>query len=94
MNLFLFVRFKYISLGLNSLLSSRTARNLNTGQWFCMECGYISATRQRVMFHVEAKHVTGPGHVCEICDKILPTRNALNLHRSRKHKHSQMYSLV
>lgn len=81
---------KYICLGLNSLLSSKIERDLDNGQWFCLECGYTSSTRQRVMFHVEAKHVTGPGHVCEICDKFLPTKNALNLHRSRKHRPTEM----
>ncbi|XP_023320088.1 protein tramtrack, beta isoform isoform X40 [Eurytemora carolleeae] len=70
--------------GLNSLLSSKIERDLGNGHWFCLECGYTSSTRQRVMFHVEAKHVTGPGHVCEVCDKFLPTKNALNLHRSHK----------
>jgi len=55
--------------------------------WYCLDCDYQSYTRQRLMFHVEAKHISSPGHLCGICNDILPTKNALNLHRSRKHKY-------
>jgi hypothetical protein len=41
-------------------------------------------------YHIEAKHVSGPGHVCEICHAFCKTKNALHLHRSRKHKYVPM----
>lgn len=64
---------------------SKIVREREGGQWHCLDCGYTSFIKQSLMFHVEAKHVNSPGHQCSICLQVLPTKNALNLHRSRKH---------
>jgi len=73
-------------LELDKLLLSKIERENENGQWYCRDCGYSSFIKQRLMYHVEAKHVVGPGHECNICLNVLPTKNALNLHRSRKHR--------
>ena len=58
------------------------------GDWECLECPYSNKTRQRLQYHIESKHIASPGHVCDICFKVCPTKNALNLHRSRYHKNN------
>ena len=58
------------------------------GDWECLECPYSNKTKQRLQYHIESKHIASPGHVCDICLKICPTKNALNLHRSRYHKNN------
>ena len=72
--------------GLELLISSKVGRDPDSGQWYCLDCDYVASTKQRIEFHIEAKHVQSPGHTCEFCQRVLPTKNALNLHRSRKHK--------
>jgi len=70
---------------LAGLIESKMTR-LDSGQFQCLDCPYTHKARQRLQFHIESKHVDGPGHVCELCHKVCPTKNALNLHRSRHHK--------
>ena len=60
-----------------------------SGVWLCLDCDYSHTSKQRVMFHIEGKHVNSPGHMCEICQKMCATKIALNLHRSRYHKLAQ-----
>ena len=43
--------------------------------------------------HVEANHITGVSHACDICGKTSRSRHALRLHISYKHKSGQQNSL-
>jgi len=52
----------------------------------CMLCGYEANKRQRITYHVEAKHMESPGYECDICQKFCPTKNALCIHKSRFHR--------
>ena len=70
---------------LEELISSKMRRT-EFGEWVCLDCDYTNKYRQRLQYHIESKHVSSPGHACEICQKICPTKNALCLHRSRYHK--------
>lgn len=72
---------------LEAMISQKMQRRPD-GDWECLECPYSNKTRQRLQYHIESKHIASPGHVCDICFKICPTKNALNLHRSRYHKNN------
>jgi uncharacterized C2H2 Zn-finger protein len=49
-------------------------------------------TRQRILYHVEARHVASPGYRCEYCDKVCPNRNSYVVHKSRNHRHLSLLS--
>ena len=70
---------------LDAEISSLMTR-LDSGIFQCLECDYQSKHRQSLQYHIESKHVNSPGHICQICHKVCPTKNALCLHRSRNHK--------
>ena len=55
-----------------------------TGDWLCLECGLINKIKQRVIQHIESKHLD-IGTICEICKKCCSTRNALRAHKYRHH---------
>ena len=61
-----------------------------TGDWVCVDCDYTHSKKQKLQYHIEAKHINSPGHACDICEKICPTKNALYLHRSRYHKNGPL----
>jgi len=52
----------------------------------CKLCGYQANKKQRITYHVEAKHMESPGYECDICQKYCPTKNALCIHKSRFHR--------
>ena len=70
---------------LDAEISSLMTR-LDSGAFQCLECEYQSKHRQSLQYHIESRHVNSPGHICQICQKVCPTKNALCLHRSRHHK--------
>ena len=51
----------------------------------CNVCGH-EGQRAFVVRHIEAKHITGVSHPCDICGKAARSRNALIKHKSRDHK--------
>ena len=52
----------------------------------CNICGY-EAPRSFVVRHIEANHITGVTHPCEICGKTARSRHAMRLHKYSTHKH-------
>ena len=58
----------------------------NEQGWNCLSCGWITKNKTRLFVHVEAKHMPGVGYNCPICDKLCPSLNALNAHKSRNHR--------
>ena len=57
----------------------------------CNVCGY-EAPRSFVVRHIEANHITGVSHSCDICGKTARSRNAISIHMYRKHKTSSNIS--
>ena len=51
----------------------------------CNVCGH-EGPRAFVVRHIEAKHITGVSHPCDICGKTARSRNALIVHKSTYHK--------
>ena len=56
------------------------------GCFACTLCGYEAQQKQRLTYHVEAKHLEGPGYECDACHKLCRTKNALFIHKSRFHR--------
>jgi len=61
----------------------------NPGSYSCTVCGYQAQQKQRLMYHVEAKHMDGPGYACDICNKSCRTKNALLIHKCRFHRNQE-----
>ena len=51
----------------------------------CKVCGN-EGQRAFVVRHIEAKHITGVAHTCDICGKTARSRNALQTHKYIHHK--------
>ena len=58
----------------------------DTGDFSCLDCSYITRSKSIMLNHVESRHVEYGGVVCQLCHKLLPTRQALRMHKSREHR--------
>ena len=56
------------------------------GTYSCTVCGYEASGKQRLVYHVEARHLETQGYQCDICQKACRTKNALLIHKSRFHR--------
>ena len=72
-------------LGLDELIYQNVDKDAS-GLWFCLQCNFSSNKKGNVHSHVEAKHVISQGVSCDVCGTICPTRKALSMHNSRKHR--------
>ena len=54
-------------------------------QYVCNVCGK-EGPKQLIKFHIEAKHIEGVRHTCEVCGKTQKTKNCLSSHMSRFHR--------
>jgi len=59
---------------------------INSEYWGCGLCDFRTKYYATAVYHIEAKHVTSDGFQCDLCSAISPTRQALKMHKSRKHK--------
>ena len=51
----------------------------------CNVCGH-EGQRAFVVRHIEAKHITGVSHACNICGKTARSRHSLRMHKKNNHK--------
>jgi hypothetical protein len=51
----------------------------------CKVCGK-EGFKINIKDHIEANHIEGVSHTCNICGKIVRSRHALRLHKSAHHK--------
>ena len=58
--------------------------NSNRAVMVCKVCGK-EGPLQQIQRHIEAHHITGISHNCNICGKTSRSRNALQKHNSRNH---------
>merc|ERR1719234_2694768 len=72
--------------GLDELIEQCLGRNPD-GLWQWLYCQFSALHKHHVKNHCEAKHVSSGGVVCLNCGATCPTRKALAMHMSRKHKH-------
>ena len=66
---------------------------LETGDFGCTDCDYISKFRHNLPKHIEARHVMHPGLQCASCMKVCPTRESLRRHVA-KHKQGASFGDV
>ena len=71
---------------INSMISlTEKVDHANRKMVTCNVCGN-EGPRAFVVRHIEAKHITGVSHPCDICGKTARSRNALIVHKSTYHK--------
>ena len=58
---------------------------LASGLYGCSECPYTTKYSTTCQNHIESKHMSTNGFICNFCEKFCPTRNALKSHVSKKH---------
>ena len=51
--------------------------------WFCKMCAYQNNNRGHMKEHVEAKHLTHDGYVCNSCQRVYKTNASLRVHSYR-----------
>ena len=62
------------------------SKNVLQGKnWECNVCGK-EGIKDAIRKHIEAHHITGVVHFCEICGKPSKSRNALTVHKSTNHR--------
>ena len=64
-----------------------TKSDVSTGRGKLATCNICGkeGIYQTVSRHIEANHITGVSHTCEICGSVSRSRNALNMHKKRNH---------
>ena len=67
------------------IVRSENNGNLNVKPFVCKVCGKEGPSTT-IRHHIEAKHITGVSHSCELCGKAAKTTNSLNSHMSRSHR--------
>ena len=75
----------YSSAALNHVIRNSMIR-LDGMFWGCAHCDFKSKYQSTVGYHIEAKHFPSNGVQCEHCSTLCPTRQALKMHISRKHR--------
>ena len=87
MNLAVSVKLENLDEQINSMieLTDRVDPHTKGKLVICNVCGH-EGQRTFVVRHIEAKHITGVSHACDICEKTARTRNALQTHKYTHHK--------
>ena len=73
---------------LDDQIKSMMCKSENTLQgknWECNLCGK-EGIKDAIRKHIEAHHITGVVHFCEVCGKASKSRNALTVHKSTNHR--------
>ena len=71
---------------INSMMNSTGKIDDKRNRIFsCNICGQEGA-KAHLTRHIEAKHITGVNHSCELCGKTSRSRNALRMHKSLNHE--------
>ena len=66
-------------------LMSKSKEESQGKAWKCKVCGK-EGIRDAIKKHIEAHHINGVVHFCEICGKGSKSRNALSVHKSTNHR--------
>jgi len=75
---------------LDLLISAKIRRVFEEGSnksvWRCLDCGKEYKLKGDTSRHVEAHHIDHPGLECNLCGRILKTRESLRGHMNQSHK--------
>jgi len=69
---------------LDTFIEENVRKEFN--KWCCLICGKIASFRIDIARHIEAKHVSLPELVCDICGTSSKTRDSLRRHVTKFHK--------
>ena len=71
----------------SELLQYVTEGFAGTKRFLCTLCSYAHNVKANVRNHVESVHYPNSfQYSCDQCDKMFPSKNNMQLHRSRVHK--------
>jgi len=56
------------------------------GTWFCQVCPFQSGRKSHMQGHIEAKHLSHDGYLCQTCNKTYKTKNSFRVHAIRCNK--------
>ena len=56
-----------------------------SGQWKCLYCDYRNINKGNTEQHIETKHISVQ-YSCDYCDTVCPSKKALHMHKTRRHK--------
>ena len=54
--------------------------------WYCNDCPYKSNRKSNLLEHVEARHVSHPGYLCQYCEKVFKTKDTWRHHQAKVHQ--------
>ena len=76
----------YLDNQIKSMIS-KTERSAGPGKGFLVRCNVCGkeGSYRNMPSHVEANHITGVSHSCNICGKTSRTRDGLRKHSDRDH---------
>ena len=70
---------------IESMMCRSNLKGLENRIWRCKVCGK-ERIRDAIKNHIEARHIKGLIHHCEICGMTSKSRHALAVHKSNKHR--------
>ena len=70
------------------IISSENRTTANKKMAICKVCGKEDKF-SHIKSHIEAKHITGVSHICNICGTAIRSRPALAMHKRSKHTESK-----
>ena len=65
-------------------INSKLYKN-ECGEWVCTDCGYTKKKKSHVYEHVDIKHSSHEGYLCNICNEVLRSKAQLGRHQSQMH---------
>ena len=69
-------------------MMTKTNVKLPNGQGYVVSCNICGkeAPSKNMPSHIEANHITGVSHACDICGKVSRSRQTLRMHKHRYHQ--------
>ena len=69
---------------------TKVVDGLGRSVWRCLDCGKDFKLKGDMSRHVEAFHITHPGLQCDLCEKVLKTRESMRSHMNNVHKNENL----
>ena len=82
----LFSGLDYLDLLISAKMTKTFEEGRNKSVWRCLDCGKEYKLKGDTSRHVEAHHIEHPGLECNLCGRILKTRESLRGHVNQSHK--------
>ena len=77
---------KFKSLMTHKPLTHNLTGSQRLSAWVCNVCGKEDLNKSNIKTHIEAIHITsGLSYPCDVCGRASKTKQALRMHKSRRH---------